>query len=62
MAPLREAIRASGIAPTQVAADVVDAIHEGRFWVFTHESTLPAALIRYEDLRAGRNPTAPYAR
>ena len=62
MAPLREAIRASGIAPTQVAASVVDAIHEGRFWVFTHESTLPAALIRYDDLRAGRNPTSPYAR
>jgi hypothetical protein len=62
MAPLREAIRAMGITPTQVAADVVDAIRAGRFWVFTHDSTLPAALTRFEDLRAGRNPTSPYAR
>ena len=62
MAPLREAIRAMGIAPTQVADNVVSAIREGRFWVFTHEATLPAALTRFEDLRAGRNPTSPYSR
>ncbi len=57
MAPLREAIRAAGIAPADVALDVVDAIRSGRFWIFTHDSTLPAALVRFDDLRAGNNPT-----
>ncbi len=62
MAPLREAIRAAGISPGDVAADVVDAVRTGRFWIFTHDSTLPAALVRFDDLRAGRNPTPPYGR
>jgi NAD(P)-dependent dehydrogenase (short-subunit alcohol dehydrogenase family) len=62
MAPLREAIRAAGISPSNVATDVVDAIRSGRFWIFTHESTLPAALVRFDDLRSGRNPTSPYGR
>lgn len=62
MAPLREAIRAAGIAPADVALDVVDAIRSGRFWIFTHDSTLPAALVRFDDLRAGNNPTPPYGR
>jgi short-subunit dehydrogenase len=62
MAPLREALDAMGIAPSQVAGDVVDAIRGGRFWIFTHAATLPAALVRFEDLRAGRNPTNPYQR
>jgi len=60
MAPLREAIRAMGIAPSQVAGDVVDAIRANRFWVFTHPSTMPAALKRFDDLRNGTNPTSPY--
>lgn len=62
MAPLREAIRAMGIAPTQVAEDVVDAIRANRFWIFTHEGTVSAALTRFSDLKAGSNPTQPYAR
>jgi len=62
MAPLREAIRAMGIAPTQVAENVVDAIRANRFWIFTHESTVSAALTRFSDLKSGSNPTPPYAR
>ena len=53
---------AMGIAPTQVAAHVVDAIREDRFWVFTHESTLPVALARFEDLRAAATRPLPYSR
>lgn len=62
MAPLRELIRSAGIAPAQAAGEVVDAITTGRFWIFTHDSTLPAALARFEDLRAGANPSPPYGR
>jgi NAD(P)-dependent dehydrogenase (short-subunit alcohol dehydrogenase family) len=60
IAPLRESITAHGIAPSQVAGNVVDAIRDDRFWIFTHPTTLPSALVRYEDLQAGRNPTNPY--
>jgi len=62
LTPLRESIKAGGIAPTQVAGNVVDAIKTGTFWIFTHDVTLPSALRRFEDLQAGRNPTNPYAR
>lgn len=62
LTPLRESIKASGIAPTQVAGNVVDAVKSGSFWIFTHDITLPAALKRFEDLQAGRNPTNPYVR
>ena len=60
LAPLREATRSTGIAPAQVAGDVATAIRDGAFWVFTHPSTLERALVRFDDLRAGRNPTPAY--
>jgi NAD(P)-dependent dehydrogenase (short-subunit alcohol dehydrogenase family) len=60
IAPLREAIAAAGTSPSEVAADVVDAVREDRFWIFTHPTTVPSALVRFEDLRAARNPTNPY--
>ncbi|MCY4271098.1 MAG: SDR family NAD(P)-dependent oxidoreductase [bacterium] len=58
--PLRETISAQGIAPSQVAATVADAIVEDRFWVFTHDVSPTAAAIRIADIEAGRNPTDPY--
>ena len=60
MAPLRESIDANGIDPSQVAADVVDAVRSDRFWIFTHPTTVPSALVRFDDLREGANPTNPY--
>ena len=60
LAPLREATRSTGIAPAGVADDVVDAIRTNAFWVFTHPSTLERAMVRFDDLRAGRNPTPAY--
>jgi NAD(P)-dependent dehydrogenase (short-subunit alcohol dehydrogenase family) len=60
IAPLREAISAAGIAPSQVADDVHDAIVEDRFWIFTHPTTVPSALVRFHDLQEGCNPTNPY--
>ncbi len=60
LAPLRELIH-GGIAPAAVADHVVDAIRERRFWILTHSVTLDSALARFEDLKAGRNPSDPYA-
>ncbi len=61
LAPLREIIGAMGIPPSEAADQVHDAIVDDRFWVLTHEMTLPAATRRFDDLAAGRNPTDPYA-
>lgn len=60
LGPLRELIH-SGIAPASVADHVVGAIRDKRFWILTHPVTLDAALVRFEDLKAGRNPGNPYA-
>lgn len=61
MAPLREAITEMGITPTQVAADIVEAMKQDRFWIFTHDITKQGLKVRYEDIAADRNPTNPYA-
>ena len=59
---LDEAIRAglaAGMAPTEVAAAVVDAIRADRFWIFTDRHSFPAVRLRLEDVLAERNPTLP---
>jgi NAD(P)-dependent dehydrogenase (short-subunit alcohol dehydrogenase family) len=61
IAPLREAIKAMGISTEKVAGDVVDAIVNDRFWIFTHDVTPTSAAIRFADIEAGRNPSNPYA-
>ncbi len=48
-----------GISTGEVADRVVDAVRTGRFWVFTHDVTVPAATRRFEDLQTGRNPSGP---
>ena len=60
MTPMREMLSARGIAPSEVAANVLDAIVEDRFWVFTHDITPEAAAVRFTDIEARRNPTDPY--
>ncbi len=60
MTPMREMLSARGIAPSQVAANVVSAIVDDRFWVFTHDITPEAAAVRFTDIEARRNPTDPY--
>lgn len=60
LAPLREATRSTGIAPSQVAEDVLDAVRTDAFWIFTHPATLERAMVRFDDLRSGRNPTPAY--
>ena len=61
IAPLREAITAMGITPTQVAADIVEAMRQDKFWIFTHDITKQGLKVRYQDIEADRNPTNPYA-
>jgi len=57
-AMIRAAVE-TGIPPEEVAAQVVAAIHEDRFWVFTHPLFLKAVRIRMEDILEQRNPTLP---
>ena len=57
VAPLTEALHATGIGPDEAAAAVVAAVREDRFWILTHAASLPVANRRYEDLNAGRNPS-----
>ncbi|MBC8195926.1 MAG: SDR family NAD(P)-dependent oxidoreductase [Acidimicrobiia bacterium] len=52
-----EYLATRGIDPSNVADEVVDAVKADRFWVFTHDVTLPQAMRRFEDLQAGRNPS-----
>ena len=60
MAPLREGIALVGIAPSEVAERVVEAVVDDRFWIFTHPTTKPHALVRGDDIAADRNPSEAY--
>ncbi len=55
---LAEAIHATGLDPSLVSAAVVRAIKMNEFWIFTHDTTLIQANRRFEDINAGRNPSA----
>jgi NAD(P)-dependent dehydrogenase (short-subunit alcohol dehydrogenase family) len=46
----------TGIAPDEVAAKVLDGIRAGRFWIFTHDSTVPAARKRWDAIESGGVP------
>jgi hypothetical protein len=59
MAAMMRAAVETGIPPEEVAAQVVSAIREDRFWVFTHPNFLKAVRIRMEDILEQRNPTLP---
>ena len=61
VASLEQRVAAFGIAPADAAGPVVEAIRDGRFWVFTHTETPGRATARARDIEAGRNPTDPFA-
>jgi NAD(P)-dependent dehydrogenase (short-subunit alcohol dehydrogenase family) len=50
------AMLATGLAPDEVAAAVVEAVREERFYVLTHEETKERVRSRMEDIVEGRNP------
>jgi NAD(P)-dependent dehydrogenase (short-subunit alcohol dehydrogenase family) len=47
----------SGLDPDDVAGKVVDAIRTGRFWILTHDTTLPTAKRRWEAIASDGQPT-----
>jgi NAD(P)-dependent dehydrogenase (short-subunit alcohol dehydrogenase family) len=46
----------SGLPPREAAAQVIDAIKTGRFWVLTHPQFAPRVRERMEDILEARNP------
>jgi len=50
-----------GISTEDVAGDIVDAMRDDRFWIFTHPFTPECASTRFKDIEAKRNPSDPYA-
>jgi NAD(P)-dependent dehydrogenase (short-subunit alcohol dehydrogenase family) len=47
----------SGMPPSEVAARVVEAIREERFYILTHPEMMPAVRNRMDDILEGRTPT-----
>ena len=45
-----------GMDPDDVAAQVVDAIRSGRFWILTHGTTVESARRRWDAIAAGGLP------
>jgi len=54
--PILEALVAGGIDPAEVAGRVVDAIHDGTFWIFTHDTTVGRARGRWDAIATGGRP------
>jgi NAD(P)-dependent dehydrogenase (short-subunit alcohol dehydrogenase family) len=48
---------ASGIQPTDVAAQVIDAVRKNRFYIITHPDTFAMVETRLRDILAERNPS-----
>ncbi len=57
-ARLREAMASSGTPPAAVAAQVVEAIRDQRFWILTHDDIDPWVRQRAENILARTNPSA----
>jgi len=49
---------AAGLPPAEVAAQVLDAVKTGRFYVLTHPEFAPRIRDRMEDILDGRTPAA----
>jgi NAD(P)-dependent dehydrogenase (short-subunit alcohol dehydrogenase family) len=45
-----------GLDPADVAGRVVDAVRTGRFWITTHETTVPAARRRWDAIAQDATP------
>ena len=46
-----------GLDPLEVAGIVVDSIRAGRFWIFTHDTTVGIAKRRWDAIAADGQPT-----
>jgi NAD(P)-dependent dehydrogenase (short-subunit alcohol dehydrogenase family) len=47
---------ATGMDPDDIAAQVLDAVRTGRFWIVTHPTTLPMAHRRWEAIASDGQP------
>jgi NAD(P)-dependent dehydrogenase (short-subunit alcohol dehydrogenase family) len=54
--PIIEALVAGGLDPAEVAGRVVDAIQDGTFWIFTHDTTVGRARGRWDAIADGGRP------
>lgn len=55
---MARAALAAGLPPAEVAAQVVDAVKTGRFYILTHPEFGPRVRERMEDILEGRTPAA----
>ena len=56
-----KAVGSGRVSAAQVAQFVVDAVREGRFYIYSHPHALRSVQTRMEDIVTGRNPTDPFA-
>ena len=54
--PILEALVAGGLDPAEVAGRVVDAMRDGTFWIFTHDTTVPHARRRWDAIAGDGEP------
>ena len=56
---MKSQLLAGAMEPDEVAARTVDAVREGRLWIFTHPETRPAVEARMRGILEERAPDAP---
>jgi NAD(P)-dependent dehydrogenase (short-subunit alcohol dehydrogenase family) len=56
-----KAVASGKVSAAQVAGFVFDALHENRFYIYSHRQALKGVQQRMEDVVAGRNPADPFA-
>ena len=56
-----DAGRAGKVTAAQVGQFVMDAVREGRFYIYSHPKSLTSVQTRLEDIMLGRNPTDPFS-
>jgi NAD(P)-dependent dehydrogenase (short-subunit alcohol dehydrogenase family) len=55
-----KAVTSGRITAAEVAAKVLDAVREGRFYIYSHPNALGMVHKRLEDVVQGRNPSDPF--
>jgi len=60
-AMIGKAVSSGKVTAPQVAQFVMDAVKEGRFYIYSHPKSLASVQTRLDDIMLGRNPTDPFA-
>ena len=56
-----KAVSSGKVSAAQIAQAVLDAVEQGRFYIFSHPKSLAGVQTRMEDIMQLRNPTDPFA-